>query len=94
MQITVLNNQSLIDIATQTTGIPENFLNIAIANNLVPTAVIEPGAVLTIPEEIEKDDQIVNYYQTNSIKIATAVQEELLTEPELTCEEKLYECFK
>lgn len=75
MQITVLNNQSLLDIAIQTTGKAENFLKIAIANNLVPTDAIAPGTILTIPEDIEKDEAIINYYKANSIVPATAINE-------------------
>ena len=43
MQITVLNNQSLLDVALQTTGKPENYLQIAKENNLVPSELIAPG---------------------------------------------------
>ena len=42
MEVTVLDNQTLLDIAVQTTGKAENFLKIAMANNLVPTA---PGYI-------------------------------------------------
>ncbi len=96
MNITVLNNQSLLDIAIQTTGKAENFLQIAMVNNLVPTAPIAPGTILNIPAEIEKDDAIVNYYKANNIVPATALTEELLIIEieDLNCEEKLYECFK
>lgn len=94
MEVTVLNNQSLLDVGIQSTGMAENFLKIAIANNLVPTDFIAPGTILTVPDDIEKDETIVNYYNVNNVLPATAVEEELLTTPELTCEEKLYECFK
>lgn len=94
MIVTVLNNQSLVDVAIQTTGLAENFLKIAVANNLVPTEPIEPGTVLSIPDGIEKDEQIVNYYTVNDILPATALKEELLLNLELSCEEKLYQCFK
>jgi hypothetical protein len=96
MTITVLNNQSLLDIAIQTTGKSENFLQIAMENNLVPTEPIAPGTILTIPAAIEKDDAIVKYYKANNIVPATALTEELLIIEieDLNCEEKLYECFK
>lgn len=96
MKITALNNQSLIDIAIATTGKAENFLKIAMANNLVPTAKLEAGAQLNIPDELEVDNDIVRYYDANGIQPATSISETIQTvlEPELTCEEKLYECFK
>ena len=93
MEVTVLDNQTLLDIAVQTTGKAENFLKIAMANNLVPTAPIAPGSILVIPDNVEVDEDIVRYYKANNVLPATGLNEELAI-PELTCEEKLYECFK
>lgn len=93
MEVTVLNNQSLLDIAIQTTGKAENLLKIAMANNLVPTEPIAPGTILNIPEIIEIDQDIVRYYNANNVVPATSLSDELSV-IELTCEEKLYECFK
>jgi hypothetical protein len=92
MTITVLNNQTLLDTAIQTTGKAENWLKIAMANDLVPTEPIAPGTVLTIPDTVEMDEDIVRYYAANNIQPATLFLEEITIE--LTCEEKLYECFK
>lgn len=95
-KIQVYENQSLIDLAIATTGKPENFLKIAMANDLVPTAKLEAGTELTIPDGLEVDNDIVRYYQANGIQPATALNGviQAVVEPELTCEEKLYECFK
>ena len=93
MQITALNNQSVLDIAIQATGKSENLLKIAMANNLIPTEPIAPGTILTIPDTIEIEDEIVKYYTDNNILPATEATTELQI-IELTCEEKLYECFK
>lgn len=93
MKVKVLHHQTLLDISVQTTGIAENWLKIAKANNLVPTATIAPGTILTIPDVIEKEDEIVKYYTDNNILPATEATAELQI-IELTCEEKLYECFK
>lgn len=93
MEVTVLNNQSLLDIAIQTTGKAENLLKIAMENNLVPTETIAPGTVLLIPDTVENDENIVRYYKANNVIPATGLSEELSV-IELTCEEKLYECFK
>lgn len=93
MEVTVLNNQSLLDIAIQTTGKAENLLKIAMQNDLVPTEPIAPGTILKIPADIEIDQDIVRYYKANNVVPATSLSDELSV-IELTCEEKLYECFK
>ncbi len=72
MKVTVLNNQSLLDIATQTTGLPSNYIKIAVANSISPTAFLDAGMELIIPEDLEKDDDIVRYYLANGILPATA----------------------
>lgn len=96
MKITVLNNQTLVDISMMYTGKAENLIPIAMANNKVPTDKPEAGEVLTIPDGLEVDNDIVRYYQANRIQPATALSEtvQAVVEPELSCEEKLYECFK
>ncbi len=93
-KVTVLNNQTLIDIAIQTTGKAENYLQIAMANNLVPTDKIAPGTILVIPEEIEKDEQIVNYYKANNIQPATALTEYQAKSLELTFWQKVIKTFQ
>jgi hypothetical protein len=75
MTITVQNNQSLLDLAIQVTGRAENFLKIAMANNLVPTELIAPGTILIIPDDIEIDEEIVRYYNANNIVPATELTE-------------------
>jgi hypothetical protein len=93
MQVIAIDNQTLLDIAVQTTGNAVNFLKIALENNLVPTAPIAPGTVITIPVNVEKKEAIIRYYLENNVVSATALNE-ALSNAELTCEEKLYECFK
>jgi len=92
-KITALNNQSLIDIAIQATGDASNLLLIAMHNNLVPTAQPLSGQIIEIPETVKMNTDVVRHYEANGILPATALSEELAV-PELTCEEKLYECFK
>lgn len=93
MQVTALNNQSLLDIAIQATGKAENLIKIAMENNLVPSDLIAPGTILTIPSAVEFDTDILRFYEANGVLPATALDEELQA-VELSCEEKLYECFK
>ena len=93
MTVTVLNNQTLLDIALQVSGKSENFLKIAMANDLVPTEQPTPGTILTIPDQVEVDADILRFYKANNIKPATGLSAELLV-AELSCEQQLYECFK
>lgn len=80
MKVTALNNQSLIDIAIAITGKADSFLQIAMANGLVPTAELEAGTELTIPEGLELDNDIVRYYQANGIQPATALTDAVMNE--------------
>lgn len=93
MIIKVLHNQSLIDIATQYTGKAENYLQIAMENNLVPTDPITPGTTLTIPDDIEKDEDIVRYYTANGIQLATELTETQTEALELTFWQKVIKAF-
>jgi hypothetical protein len=93
MKIKALNNQSLLDVSLQTTGKPENYLKIAMANNLVPSETLPAGLEIAIPDNVEIENEIKRYYNANEILPATELQG-AFTVPELNCEEKLYECFK
>jgi hypothetical protein len=89
MTVTALNNQTLVDIAIQTTGKAENFLKIAMANDLVPTEPIAPGTVLIIPDTVEIDEAIVRYYSANGVVPATQLTDEQTQTQELTFWEKV-----
>ncbi|MGV4413879.1 hypothetical protein [Chryseobacterium sp. T1] len=73
MEITILHKQSLLDIAIQHTGNATNAYAIARANGLGVSDLLEPGAVLIIPDDIEKDMDIVNYYSAKGIQPATSI---------------------
>ena len=69
--ITVLNNQSLLDIAVQYTGTIENAFKIAVANGLSLTDELQPGAQLIIPADVEMNSDVVNYFAGKGIQPAT-----------------------
>lgn len=75
MTVTVLNNQSLLDLATQTTGEPTNAIFIAQANGIAISDEVKAGAELTIPKLILNDD-IKRYYEANKILPATALTQQ------------------
>lgn len=83
MQVTILHNQSLLDIAVQHTGNIENAFAISAANGLAVSDALTPGTVLMIPENVVYDKDILNYYQSKNIKPATAITILPSAEPEL-----------
>ena len=73
--ITVLNNQSLLDIAVQYTGTIENAFKIAVANGLSLTDELQPGAQLIIPSDVEMNSDVVSYFSGKGIQPATGLTE-------------------
>ncbi|WP_442265871.1 hypothetical protein ACSIGC_16475 [Tenacibaculum sp. ZS6-P6] len=71
--VTVSNNQSLFDIAIQTTGIAANALIIAQENGLSITNNLTVGSVLTIPNNIIEDTTIKNYYNQQNLSPASGL---------------------
>lgn len=69
---TVLNNQSLLDIAIQEYGTAQAVLALALANGLEATDRLEPGQVLVLPSEAPMDRDMVAYYRSRRIRPATA----------------------
>jgi len=70
MTITVLHNQSLLDLALQHTGTIESIFELAVLNEKSITDDMVAGASLLIGEISNKD--ILNYYTTKNIQPATA----------------------
>ncbi len=70
--ITILHNQSLLDIAIQHTGRVENAFALAVANGISVTDDLTPGKDLVIPDTVQMDSDIVNYYSAKGIQPATA----------------------
>lgn len=71
MQVVVLHNQSLLDIAIQHIGNVENAFAIAVANGLSVTSEVIVGTALMIPTEAKKENDVWNYYQAKKIQPAT-----------------------
>jgi LysM repeat protein len=80
MIITVLNNQSLLDIAIQYRGTAAAAFEIAAANNLSLTDDLKPGQVLVIPSTLFYNRDIADYYQGKGILPATAVTDNFMEE--------------
>lgn len=73
MGITVLNRQSLLDIAIQHTGSVFNAFEIALVNGLAVSDTVEPGSIFILPE-VEQNTDILNYYTAKKIQPATALE--------------------
>ena len=75
MEIKVLNNQSLFDIALQATGSIEAVFDIAALNGIDITDDLPVGIPLIVPKVVNR--QIVEYYRVNGIIPATALETEM-----------------
>ncbi|MDR2823598.1 MAG: hypothetical protein LBB41_00190 [Prevotellaceae bacterium] len=76
MQITVLQHQSLLDIAIQQYGDATAAFDIALANDLPLDAELAPGQKLTMPAALQygtADRTAAGYYATRHLHPATAI---------------------
>lgn len=73
MKITVLHNQSLLDVSLQHTGKVENAFDIAVANGISITDDLIVGGGLNVSHDTTKNNDILNYYTAKNIQPATAI---------------------
>ena len=71
--ITVLHNQSLLDVAIQHTGSVANCFAIAVANGLSVSDDLTPGIDLVIPEDAIIDKDVLRYQKSKGIQPATGI---------------------
>lgn len=69
--ITVLSNQSLLDIAIQEDGNVLAAFEWALANGISITEELVPGQKLIIPKSVNRDNEIANYFKSKKQNIAT-----------------------
>ncbi|MGG7468673.1 hypothetical protein [Chryseobacterium arthrosphaerae] len=79
MTVTVLHNQTLLDIAIQYTGIVKNSFDIAVYNGISVSDTLVYGASLIIPDDLEIDIDTVNYYLANNLQPSTEIDPDLIT---------------
>ncbi len=79
-KVIVLHNQSLLDISVQEYGTVEAVFELALANRLGITSLLEAGQKLVIPEKspitgetIIKDVDVSNYYKENNTRSVTVM---------------------
>lgn len=76
MTVTVINNQSLFDLSVQLTGTALNALELAQANNKVPSVNLIAGEELIVPNTLVTEDDILRYYQANTLLPASALTQQ------------------
>ena len=73
MTTIILHNQSLLDLAVQHTGAVENTFALAVVNGLSLTDDLPAGAEIKLPDSVNKDNDLLNYYSAKRLQPATAV---------------------
>ena len=78
MQITVLHNQSLLDLALQHTGTIESIFELAVLNEKSITDDMVAGVLLNIPPLSggARNKDILAYYTAKNLQPATAFSKE------------------
>ena len=76
MQITVLHNQSLLDLALQHTGTIESVFELAKDNALNITDDVQAGTPLYLGEGLGARNEILGYYTAKNLQPATAFTKE------------------
>lgn len=71
MKVTVLNNQSLFDLAIRYCGSPLAAFSIALLNSIPISALLNPGTEIIIPDTPLNPD-ITNYFNSKNHQPATA----------------------
>lgn len=70
-KVTAIEHQSLADLVLQETGSIEGLVAFAQENGVAVTYVPEPGEKLNVPEELNGNKQIFDYYFAKRIKPAS-----------------------
>ena len=73
MTTIILHNQSLLDLAVQHTGSVENTFALAVVNGLSLTDDLPAGTEIKLPDSVNKDSDVLNYYTAKRLQPATAV---------------------
>ena len=76
MTLTVLHNQSLLDLALQHTGTVESVFELATANTLSITDEVAAGKTLALPAEAFTNKDILTYYTAKNLQPVTAFSQE------------------
>ena len=80
-KITILHNQTIIDIAIQYTGKAENCFELAIYNGISVSDPLIPGMSINMPSDsdYEHDTDITDYYLKKSLQPASGLLDNKIT---------------
>lgn len=78
MEVLILNNQTLFDLALQATGNALNAIQIAYNNNLSITTNLTVGDTIKIGNDIELNKDVFQFYLKNTLTPATGLTSEQL----------------
>lgn len=74
--VTVLNNQSLLDVAIRHCGTIEAVTDIALLNGISITKELIPGQSLDLPSKDYGSQEVINFFVNNKMDPATALTQE------------------
>lgn len=82
--ITVIANQSLLDLAIQENGNVDAVFDLAVANNISITEILSPGKEIIPVKSDYSNFETANYFKGRSKKIATGLnfEDSEILEPE------------
>lgn len=89
MKVTVMQGQSLVDIAMLVYGSAEGVFILASENSLSVTDEVFPGQVLTYDPQNVMEKSVSDYYDTNGVRPVTA-----FVNPELVFDETFDHTFR
>lgn len=72
MEVSVLHNQTLLDVSVQEYGTAEGVFVLAVANGMDVTDTPVAGQVLNVPDWEGKDREVAGYFKSRRIYPATA----------------------
>ena len=94
MKVNAVNNQSLIDIAIQSSGALEGVVALALENGMSITDELAYGDQLEIPDYLDPAREIIDHFLGHNIVPVTALSAAEYTLIESSNDCKLCKCFK
>jgi hypothetical protein len=72
--MTVKQNQSTFDVATQINGDPRSVLDLCLENDLEIASTFNAGNEIKTPQSDYKNEDVLSYYRAREIELATGLE--------------------